>query len=75
MTEPIFYDSYETPVVAGDIIMIERHYNYQHYNGEKAIVSWDSRNGCYQFVLEDRPNQWPSRFTELHSFKKIKNGK
>lgn len=71
MTEPIFYDSYGTSVVAGDIILIERHYNYYTYNGQRAIVSWDSRNGCYRFVLEDRPKQWPSGFHELASFKKI----
>ena len=71
MTEPIFYDTYGTPVVAGDIILIERHYNYQHYNEKRAIVSWDSRNGRYQFVLEERPNQFPSGFQELHSFRKL----
>lgn len=71
MTEPIFYDSYGTPVVAGDIILIERHYNYQHYNGKRAVVGWDLRNGCYRFVLEESPNQWASGFHELHSFKKV----
>lgn len=72
MTEPIFYDSYGTPVVAGDSVLIERHYSYQHLEGEKAIVSWDSEHGMYLYQTKLKIGyNIPRNFYGVHSFKKI----
>lgn len=76
MTEPIFYDSYGTPVVAGDTIVIEKHYSYQHQEGEKSTVSWDSKVGMYKYQIQRKKEYHvPSNFHGVHSFKKIENGK
>lgn len=76
MTEPIFYDSYGTPVVAGDSVLIEKHYSYQHIEGQIAIVSWDSEKGMYLYQVQLKIGyNIPTNFHGVHSFKKLENGK
>ena len=72
MIEPIFYDSYGTPLIDGDRVIIEKHYSYQFLEGQEAIVSWDSKAGMYLYKVKlNTGYNIPTNFHGVHSFKKI----
>jgi hypothetical protein len=67
-----FLDSYGTPVKHGSKILIERNYNYTHFNNREALVEWYPKKGMYQFIFIDDAFKSRYDFWGIHSFKVVK---
>lgn len=71
--KPDFFDSYGDIVVDGTKIIIEAHYNYQHFINRPAIVKWNSERGMYRFYfIEKAKHDLGYDFYGVHKFKKVK---
>lgn len=67
-----FLDNYGNPVHHGSKIIIEKNYNYDHWNNREAIVGWYAEKGMYRFYFPDQKDNYPRfDFYGIHSFKVI----
>lgn len=48
-----FYDSHGNELSPGDKITIVTDCNYDHRNGQKALLKWDEKVGMYRFVYSN----------------------
>jgi hypothetical protein len=76
MSETPFNDMNGEPVTVGDKIIIVSNYNYQHLDGQHAVVIWDEKRGCYKYKYTEvrRKKEFTTEddFNAIHEFKKVK---
>lgn len=63
-------DSYGNPVKHGTEIIIESNYNYPDWNGRKAYINWNPKQGMYNFQIEGYLSKIEN-FWGIHKFKVI----
>lgn len=70
-----FYDSYGDEVTAGDVIIIESHYSFQHLHNRQAEVVWNQTKGMFQYKMlptqTDKNSHSIDNFYGVHRFKKV----
>lgn len=65
-----FFDSYGHEVKHGTKIIIEDHYNYQHFENRLAMVEWDQEKGMYKYrFIDGEKVSLLYNFYGVHKFK------